>query len=196
MSENLPTSKMQSDQSVTRLLVILTAAAFLVELLVMFLLDMFPPMPKVVTYLLDAALMSTLIFPVFYLLVFRPMSRHITELRRVEEDLRTLSVAFESKDPILITDAQANILRANKMFQHLSGYSAEELIGKNPRIFNSERYSETYYKKMRNQLLRTGSWSGETRLRDKQGYEIPIGIVITAVKNKQQETTHYVAIYN
>jgi len=182
--------------TVTRLLVILTVAVFLDELLVLFLLDMLPPMPKLADYLLDATLMAALIFPVFYFLVYRPMSRNIAELRQAEEELSTVSVAFESKDPILITDAQANILRANKTFQNISGYSAEELVGRNPRIFNSERYSEAYYNKMWHQLVRTGSWSGETRIRDKRGYETPIGVVINAVKNEQQETTHYVAIYN
>ena len=196
MSNKILPSRSKYRLSVTRLLVVLTVAAFLDELLVMFLLDTLPPMPKVADYLLDATLMTVLIFPVFYFLVFRPMSQNIAELRRAEEDLRTVSIAFESKDPILITDAHANILRANQMFLKISGYSAEELIGKNPRIFNSERYSEAYYQKMWNQLVRTGSWSGETRLRDKQGYETPIGVVINAVKNEQQETTHYVAIYN
>jgi len=196
MSNKILPSRSKYRLSVTRLLVVLTVAAFLDELLVMFLLDTLPPMPKVADYLLDATLMTVLIFPVFYFLVFRPMSQNIAELRRAEEDLRTVSIAFESKDPILITDAHANILRANQMFLKISGYSAEELIGKNPRIFNSERYSEAYYQKMWDQLARTGSWSGETRLRDKQGYETPIGVVINAVKNEQQETTHYVAIYN
>jgi len=196
MSDKPSPSQLKPQQSVTKLLVILTVAVFLDELLVLFLLDRLPHMPKVVEYLLDATLMAVLIFPVFYFLVFRPMSRNIAELWQAEEDLRTVSVAFESKDPILITDAQANILRANQMFLNVSGYSAEELLGKNPRIFKTDRYSEAYYKKMWDELLRKGSWSGETRLKDKQGYETPIGMVITAVKNEQQETTHYVAIYN
>jgi len=181
---------------VTRLLAILTVTAFLEELLVLFLLDMLPAMPKKVEYLLDAALLSVLLFPVFYLLVYRPMARNITELRQAEENLRTVSVAFESKDPILITDAQANILRANKMFLKLSGYGADEIVGKNPRIFKTDRYSQDHYKKMWAELLDKGSWSGESRLRDKRGNELPIGMVITAVKNDRQEITHYVAIYN
>jgi len=196
MSDNSSPSQLKPEQSVVKLLVVLTVAVFFDELLVLFLLDMLPPMPKVAEYLLDATLMAVLIFPVFYFLVFRPMSRNIADLWQAEEDLRTVSVAFESKDPILITDAQANILRANQMFLNVSGYSAEELLGKNPRIFKTDRYSEAYYKKMWDELLRTGSWSGETRLKDKQGYETPIGMVITAVKNEKQETTHYVAIYN
>jgi len=187
--------KMKQHKSVTLLLFVLTGTVFLEELLVLFLVNMLPPMPKMAKYLLDSTLLSALIFPIFYFLVFRPMSQNIAELRQAEENLRTVSVAFESKDPILITDANANILRANKRFLHITGYSSEEIIGKNPRILQTGRYSKDYYKKLWEELLRKGYWAGETRIKDKHGHEIPAGVVITAVKNEQQETTHYVAIY-
>lgn len=196
MPDNYSSTQIKRHQSVTWLLIVLTGSVFFIELLVMFFLDMLPPMPKTTTFLLDSALLSTLIFPIFYFLVFRPLLQNITELREAENNLRTASVAFESKDPILITDADANILRANKKFLYLSGYSSEEIIGKNPRIFQSGRYSKDYYQKMWRQLLRHGSWAGETHIKDKLGHVLSIGVVITAVKNEQQETTHYVAIYN
>jgi len=195
MSDHSSKSRKKYRLTVTRLLVILTVAAFLEELLVLFFMDMLPPMPKATAYLLDAVLLAVLIFPVFYFLVYRPMSRNIADLREAKENLRTVSVAFESKDPILITDAQANILRANKMFLKISGYSPEELIGQHSRILKTDRYGEEYYKKMWDDLLRKGAWAGETRIKDKRGNEFAIGMVITAVKNDRQETTHYVAIY-
>ena len=196
MSDNSLSSLQKYHQSVTRLLIILTAAVFVINLLVAMFLEMMPRMPKIAIYLMDSALLSTLTFPIFYLLVFRPLLKSIIEHRQAEESLRTVSVVFESRGPILITDAQANILRANKAFLKISGYSQEELIGKNPRILKTDRYGKDYYKRMWNQLLRNGSWSGESRIRDKQGNELSSGMVITAVKNDRQETTHYVAIYN
>jgi PAS domain S-box-containing protein len=196
MSDNALPSHQKYHQSVTRLMVILTASVFVINLLVAMFLEMMPHMPKIAIYLMDSALLSALTFPIFYLLVFRPLLKSITEHRQAEDDLRTVSVAFESKDPILITDAQANILRANKMFLKISGYSPEELIGKNTRILNADRYSKDYYKSMWDQLLSKGSWAGETRIRDKHGNEFSLGLVITAVKNDQKEITHYVAIYN
>jgi len=195
MSDNYSAPKKKHHQSVVWLLIVLAASVYIIELLVMFFLDTLPPMPKMSVFMLDAALLTTLTFPVFYFLVFRPLVRNITELQQAKDDLRTVSVAFESKDPILITDADANILRANKMFLKMTGYSSEEIIGKNPRIFKAGRFSEDYYKKMWGQLLRNGHWTGDTRVRDKRGHDFPIGMVITAVKNEQQETTHYVAIY-
>lgn len=188
--------QMKHHLSVRWLLIVLAGSVFLIELLVMFILDMLPPMPKMVTFLVDSTLLATLIFPIFYFLVFRPLCQNIAELKQTEDMLRTISVVFESKDPILITDAHGNILRANRSFLNLTGYSSEEIIGKTPRILQTGRYSRDYYENMWGKLLRNGFWSGETRIKDKRGYEFPIGLAITAVKNEQQATTHYVAIYN
>lgn len=193
--DSLP-SQIKYHQSVTRLLIILTGSVFVINLLVALILEMLPPIPRMHILLLDSALLCLLIFPIFYLLVFRPLLKSMNDLRQAEENLRTVSVAFESREPILITDAQANILRANKMFLKISGYSPEELIGKNPRILKTGRYDDDYYKKMWDQLLRQGSWIGETRIRDKLGNDFAIGMVITAVKNDRHETTHYVATYS
>lgn len=178
------------------LLVILTISVFLVELCVLSVSMILPPMPRIDRYLLDSTLSSVLMFPVFYFLVFLPLLKYINGLKLAEENLRVVSVAFDSKDPILITDANANILRANNMFLRISGYTVEEIIGKNPRMFRSERYSQDFYKRMWEQLLHAGSWRGEIRIKDNRGHDIPAGIIITAVKNEQQEITHYVAIYN
>jgi PAS domain S-box-containing protein len=196
MSDNHHSKKGGHFQSAQWLLVVLTGAVFLIELMVLLLSGILPPMPRLERYLLDSTLSAILIFPIFYVLVFRPLLRNITELRKAEENLRIVSVAFESKDPILITDVNANILNANNMFLKISGYDLEEIIGENPRIFKSERYGSDFHKNMWKQLINSGSWSGDIRIRDNRGLEIPAGIVITAVKNEQQEITHYVAIYN
>ena len=188
--------KQEPHQSVSRLLIILTGSVFLVEVLVMLLLTALPSMPRLTSVLLDATLLSALLFPIFYFFVFRPLLRNITDLKQAKDDLRVAAVAFEIKDPILITDAQANIIRANKMFSHITGYSLEELIGQNPRILNSGRQNKAFYEKMWQQLLHTGFWSGEIRNKNKQGHVNPCRVTITAVKDQRQETTHYVAIYN
>ncbi len=196
MSDYQHASKAGHYHSAQWLLVVLTGAVFLIELLVLLLSGILPPMPILERYLLDSTLSAVLIFPIFYVLVFRPLLKNITELRQAEENLRIVSVAFESKDPILITDVNANILKANNMFLKISGYTLEEIIGQNPRIFKSERYGSDYHRNMWKKLLQSGYWSGDIRIRDSGGLEVPVGIVITAVKNELQETTHYVAIYN
>lgn len=196
MAKNVDLLKTKNYRSARWLLAILTGSAFLIELLVLFLSGILPPMPSTARYLLDSIFLATLLFPIFYLLVFRPMLKNISKLEHAEQNLRVVSVAFESKDPILITDANANILRANNMFLKITGYTSEEIVGKNARILKSERYSSELHRNMWEQLLRAGSWRGEIRIKGSGGREVPTGVVITAVKNELQETTHYVAIYN
>ncbi len=196
MISNFSATQLKRHQSVTRLLAVLAGSVFLIELLVMFLLDSFPAMPKLTTFLLDSTLLSALIFPIFYLLVFRPLCQNIADLKQTEDELRLVSLVFESKDPILITDTKGTILKANRAFLNYTGFTQEALVGKHTRILKTGRYGKEYYNQMWNQLLNHGSWVGETRIKDMRGHEFPIGMTITAVKNEQKETTHYVAIYN
>ena len=183
-------------RSVAWLLAVLTVSVFITEALVMLLLNMFPNMPKMVGILLDSALLSALLFPAFYFLIFRPLLQNIAERKLTEDELRVTAVAFEIKDPILITDADANIIRANKKFLSITGYSTEELIGKNPRIFQSGHNNKSFYATMWQQLQRSGSWSGATHIKNKNGNVNICWLTITAVKNEQQQITNYVAIYN
>ncbi len=187
----------ENQQSVRRLLIILIGSVFFIEVFVMDILDRLPPMSKTIGALIDAALLSTLLFPIFYYLIFRPLIRNIAERKLVEADLRIAAVAFEIKDPTLITDANANIIRANQKLLDKLGFSMEEIIGKNPRIFKSGLHDQRFYVQLWKQLLQTGFWSGEIRIKTKEGRILhPFWLTITAVKNEQKETTHYIGIYN
>ena len=120
----------------------------------------------------------------------------ITERKKAEEQLRIAAATFESHDAILITDANANIIRVNHAFQDITGYSLEEVLGKNPRILSSGRQSKVFYAVMWQQLLNTGSWTGEMWDRRKNGEIYPKWLTITAVKDGQGETAEYVGIFS
>ncbi|MDD5300709.1 MAG: EAL domain-containing protein [Gallionella sp.] len=120
----------------------------------------------------------------------------ITEQKLAEEALRIAAATFETHEAIMITDANANIIRVNQAFQHITGYSSEEVLGKNPRILNSGRQDKTFYATMWQQLLNDGSWTGEMWDRRKDGRVYPKWLTITAVKNEQGKTTEYVAIFS
>jgi PAS domain S-box-containing protein len=120
----------------------------------------------------------------------------ITERKLVEESLKVAAVVFDSHDAIMITDKQANIIRVNQAFTDITGYPPEEVLGQNPRMMNSGRHDKAFYVEMWQQLQHTGSWSGEIWDKRKDGQIYPKWMAITAVKNDQQETTHYVAIFS
>ncbi len=123
-------------------------------------------------------------------------SRDISERKRAEQELRIAAAAFETHDAILITDVNSNIVRVNKAFTEITGYSAEEVLGKNPRMMSSGRQDKEFYAAMWQQISRTGSWAGEIWDRRKNGDIYPKWLTITAVKDGAGVVTQYVAIFS
>jgi diguanylate cyclase (GGDEF)-like protein/PAS domain S-box-containing protein len=120
----------------------------------------------------------------------------INERKEAEEALRVAAVAFETHDAILITDACSNIVRVNRAFTDITGYSLADVLGKNPRIMNSGRQDKSFYVEMWQQLLHSGVWAGEIWDKRKNGQVYPKWMTITSVKDAQQEVTHYVGIFS
>lgn len=124
------------------------------------------------------------------------LQAEISERKHAEERLRVAAVTFETHEAILITDASANIIRVNQAFQDITGYSAEEVLGKNPRILSSGRHDKAFYAALWQHLLATGTWTGEIWDSRKSGEIYPKWMTITAVINEAGETTEYVAIFS
>ncbi|MDD2776841.1 MAG: PAS domain S-box protein [Gallionella sp.] len=120
----------------------------------------------------------------------------ITETKQTEERLRVAAVAFETHEAIVITNTEGNIIRVNQAFQNITGYSSEEVLGKNPRILSSGRHDKTFYADMWQQLLCHGTWTGEIWDKRKSGQIYPKWLTITAVKDDKGNTTEYVAIFS
>jgi PAS domain S-box-containing protein len=102
---------------------------------------------------------------------------------KIDEALRISEVAFETRDAIMVTDSDANIVRVNQSFLDTTGYNANEVIGMNVRMMNSGRHDKAFYVRMWQQLLSTGSWTGEIFDKRKCGDVYPKWMKITAVKN-------------
>ena len=120
----------------------------------------------------------------------------VTEKYRQEESMRIAATAFESQQGVTITNAQRVILRVNKAFTRITGYSAEEVVGQNPRILKSGRQDRAYYDAMYRALESEGVWAGEIWNRRKSGEIYPEWINISAVKDADGLTTHFVAIFS
>ncbi|MDP1526186.1 MAG: EAL domain-containing protein [Rhodocyclaceae bacterium] len=117
---------------------------------------------------------------------------NITERKDTEEQLRVAAAAFESQESVIITDANNVILRVNRAFTETTGYAAEELIGKTPRMFKSDRHDDDFYRDMWQSIVRTGSWQGEIWDQRKNGEVYPKWLTISTVKNEKGEITHYI----
>ncbi|HSM98142.1 MAG TPA: diguanylate cyclase [Gallionella sp.] len=125
--------------------------------------------------------------------VIQATVRDITERKHAERQLHIAATAFETQEGILISDADNVILRVNRAFTDITGYAAEEVIGKNPRILSSGRHDANFYAEMWRDIQRTGGWSGEIWNRRKNGEVYPEHLTITAVKDRNGIVTNYVA---
>ncbi|MCQ8104243.1 EAL domain-containing protein [Methylomonas sp. SURF-2] len=119
----------------------------------------------------------------------------ISDRKKAEDELRIAAATFETHEAIMITDAMANILRVNQAFEHITGFSAAEVIGRNPRILSSGRHDKSFYQAMWAQLLTAGTWEGEIWDRRKNGQIYPKWLTITALKDIRNQPTEYVAIF-
>ena len=124
------------------------------------------------------------------------VTRDITERKQSEQALRIAATAFESQQGMAITDAQRVILRVNKAFTAITGYSEEEAVGQTPHILASGRHDRAFYSAMDQALEATGTWQGEIWNRRKNGEVYPEWLTISAVKDGGGATSHFIAVFN
>ena len=117
------------------------------------------------------------------------------KLSDVAADLRISAIAFETHEAIVITDCHPKILRVNQAFQDITGYAAEEVIGRNPNILSPMRQSKAFYEEMWSTIFREGKWSGEVLDRRKSGEIYPKWLTITAVTAPDGTLTNYVGSF-
>jgi len=115
--------------------------------------------------------------------------------RKAEADLRVAATAFESQEGMVITDTKNIILRINRAFTEMTGYSADEALGRHISLLKSDRHDAAFYAAMWECIKRTGSWQGEIWDRRKTGEVYPKWLTITAVKGKDGIVTHYVGAH-
>ncbi len=121
--------------------------------------------------------------------------RDITDLKHIEEQLRIAATVFESNEGMLVTDANQVIIRGNRAFTLISGYTTEEVIGKTQSMFNSGRQDDKFFSRMWETIRNTGSWQGEVWNRRKSGEIFPEFLTITAVKDPSGIVTNYVTTF-
>jgi PAS domain S-box-containing protein len=125
---------------------------------------------------------------------FASFIRNITERKKTETELRLSSKAFETVEGIFIADQSGQILRVNKSFTRVTGYSEAEILGKNPRDFLKSGVHDTaFYDDMWKQIRLNGKWSGEIYNKRKNGEIFPEYLSIAAVYDEHGKRSHFVA---
>jgi len=119
----------------------------------------------------------------------------ITVRKLAEDSLRINASVFDiSREAITITDADNNIIDVNFAFTRITGYSREEVIGKNPKILSSGRQNKEFFYAMWQALKQDRAWSGELWNQRKTGEIYPELISIAVLCDKDGKVLRYVSV--
>ena len=125
------------------------------------------------------------------------ISTDITERLFAEQSLRINAQVFEnSREGIVITDANNNILNVNKAFTDITGYTSVEAVGKNPSLVSSDSQSKAFYKEMWQQVSTEDYWQGEVINRRKNGELYPQWLSISTIKDLEGKITQYIGVFS
>ncbi len=121
--------------------------------------------------------------------------RDTTERKKAEEEIRKLSHSVEQSPAIvMITDMSGNIEYVNPKFEEVTGYTAKEVIGKNPSILKFGETTPEEYEILWKTIKAGGAWHGEFHNRKKNGELYWESASISAIKDTKGQLTHYIAI--
>ncbi|WP_319779875.1 EAL domain-containing protein [Maridesulfovibrio sp.] len=117
----------------------------------------------------------------------------------VEQKTEQLNLATEvfkhSSEGVTITNSNNKILFTNEAFTHITGYSHEEVVGKNPNLLKSNRHDPSFYHSIWRSLKLNGTWEGEIWNRRKSGEVFPEWISIKTIPDSEGNIINYIAVF-
>ncbi|OUR65641.1 hypothetical protein A9Q79_01220 [Methylophaga sp. 42_25_T18] len=118
------------------------------------------------------------------------------ERRDADEKLKLSARVFsEAHEGIFITYPDGTIMDVNPTFSEITGYTREEVLGKNPRIFSSGKHSPEFYADMWQCVIDKGHWQGEVWNRKKGGEIYAEMLTISSIEDETGQTSHYVCLF-
>ncbi|CAH2031326.1 sensor domain-containing protein [Trichlorobacter ammonificans] len=127
--------------------------------------------------------------------LFMGIMHDTSELKMSERELGLASKVFENmSEAVVVTDADNNYLSVNPAFSRITGYTQEEVIGKNPRIMSSGRHDAEFYRQMWEAIRTNGYWQGEIWNRRKNSEIYPKWLSIVAVRDAGDQVQNYIAV--
>ncbi|MGM0517353.1 MAG: EAL domain-containing protein [Pseudomonadota bacterium] len=120
----------------------------------------------------------------------------IQDRHEIEEHERLMAKVIENtREGVLITDRDQVIVEVNPAFTELTGYTAEEVIGRTPRLLESGQHDRSFYRDMWASLEAYGHWQGEIWNRRKSGETFPEILSISSVTDRDGAVSHYVGLF-
>jgi diguanylate cyclase (GGDEF)-like protein/PAS domain S-box-containing protein len=202
MNENSDTSSGLSRRTFAtlRAFTLITGFLFLTELAIMFLLDVLGISQRfssgyIMNNLLDATTLVVTSAP-FIWWILRQHGRALDGKESAELSLFLHQKAFENaSEAFMLTDRFANIVSINPAFTAVTGYTREEVIGRNPRILQSGHHEQKFYEEMWATILKEGQWQGEIWNRRKNGEIYPEWLTISSIRDGNKRVTHFISVF-
>ncbi len=121
----------------------------------------------------------------------------ISERKQAERQLHLAANVFtHAREGITITDADGTIIDVNETFTQITGYSRDEVVGRNSRILKSGRHDQDFYVALWRKLIDGGYWHGEMWDRRKNGELFATMQTISAVRDQDGRVQQYVALFS
>ena len=131
-----------------------------------------------------------------FAVVDRSLREKTHALLQTEKQLAIITSVYDhASEGVVITEPDGAILRVNRAFTEITGFSRDEAIGRNPRILKSNTHGRKFFERMWRDLLEKKRWSGEIWNRRKNGEAFPAMLNIVARLDDSGETTHYIGVF-
>ncbi len=125
------------------------------------------------------------------------MFEDITARKQVEEEMKLASLVYQSSnEAIQVTDSKNRIIAINPAYTEITGYSSEEVVGKNAGILKSGKHSKDFYSAMWDKLNKDGKWQGEIWNRRKNGEFFAEWLSINTIYNDDATVHRRVALFS
>jgi diguanylate cyclase (GGDEF)-like protein/PAS domain S-box-containing protein len=131
------------------------------------------------------------------LIGYQGIDRDITARRQAEAERRLAASVFDgTNEAIMITDRRGTILRVNRAFTEITGFSVEEAVGQTPRLIRSDHHDDAFFEDLWAALRDTGRWQGEIWNRRKDGGLHLVWQSISALRSRDGGISHYIAVFS
>ncbi|MGN7611393.1 EAL domain-containing response regulator [Magnetococcales bacterium HHB-1] len=129
--------------------------------------------------------------------ILRNRLKYLLQRIEAQQQLDLANKVYQhAHEGIVVTDYQGVIQSVNPAFIDITGYRADEAVGKNMRMLKSGRHDAEFYRKMWHTLIHVGCWTGEIWNRRKNGEIYPQLASFTAIRDRQNNLINFVAVFS